>query len=308
MNISNTDIALSVARLCKYYDGIKALDSVSLQVSRGELFGLIGPDSAGKTTLMRLALGLIKADSGDIRIFGFDPQRQAMRVKELTGYISQRFSLYPDLSIAENLRFFAELYLVPASLRRQREEELMQFSRLGPFRQRRAGQLSGGMKQKLALCCTLIHTPQLIILDEPTTGVDPVSRREFWDILHKLKSDGISILISTPYMDEAQQCDRVALMHSGKIFADAKPDQLPALFQGILLEITGADLLAARKQLTASGISPRQIHYLSDRLRLIIPSKDEEEQVKSILGTDKWSVRLAVPSIEDTFVERISRG
>ncbi len=307
MREDSKDTALSVAELRKSFGNITALAGVSLEVEYGELFGLIGPDGAGKTTLIRIALGLIKADYGEVRIFGRNPVKEPIAIKELTGYISQRFSLYPDLTISENIRFFADLYLVPKKVRKRREEELMQFSRLSPFRKRRAGQLSGGMKQKLALCCTLIHTPRLLILDEPTTGVDPVSRAEFWNILYKLKSEGISILITTPYMDEALQCDQVALMHNGKIFASDKPQNITNLFQGILLEITGEDLLSVRKQLINFGISPRFLRYNSNRLHLIAKTEKEETEIKRLIS-HKWNVQRIKPSLEDAFVFKMNEG
>lgn len=204
---------IEVRDLHKRYGATEAVRGLSLSVPGGTICGLIGPDGAGKTTTMRILCGLLRPDGGEASILGHDCARETRAIKDHLGYMPQRFSLYPDLTVAENLRFFADLFAVPRAERAAREVELMEFSRLAPFVGRRAGRLSGGMKQKLALCCTLIHTPQVLILDEPTTGVDPVSRREFWRILRDLAGRGLALLVSTPYMDEAGMCDAVVLMH-----------------------------------------------------------------------------------------------
>lgn len=199
--------AIEVYGLTKRYGGVTALDGVSLRVSRGELFGLIGPDGAGKTTLFRLLTTLLLPDSGRATVDGLDIVTNYRAIRSRVGYMPGRFSLYPDLSVEENLAFFAALFGV--GVRDNYELIAPIYRQIEPFRTRRAGKLSGGMKQKLALCCALIHRPSVLFLDEPTTGVDPVSRSEFWDMLAELKSGGISMLVSTPYMDEARRCDRV---------------------------------------------------------------------------------------------------
>ena len=221
-----SEYAITVENLCKRYNHVVAVDHLSFTVRTGGIFGLIGPDGAGKTTTMRILGALIRPDAGRCQIQGLEVTQQARRVKALIGYMPQHFALYPDLTVAENLRFFADLFLVPKSERERRYRQLLQFSRLEPFQKRKAAELSGGMKQKLALCCTLIHTPEVLILDEPTTGVDPVSRHEFWSILTELKRQGVTILISTPYMDEAARCDQVAFVHEGRVLIQDQPKKL----------------------------------------------------------------------------------
>jgi len=214
----------------KRYGATEALHAVTLDVRRGEMFGLIGSDGAGKTTTIRLICGLLRADGGGIRVLGHDPLREHRAVTERVGYLSQRFSLYGDLSIDENIAFFAEIHGVGDY--RRRRDQLLEMTQLTPFRARLADRLSGGMKQKLALACTLVHEPELIVLDEPTTGVDPVSRRQFWKLLSEFLSDGITILMSTPYLDEAERCSRVALLHEGRVLACEEPSRLRAEMPG----------------------------------------------------------------------------
>src|SRR6185503_2329349 len=218
--------AIAFDRVGKQYGDLRALVDVSFAVESGEMFGLIGPDGAGKTTSIRIAGGLLTADTGQVRILGHDPIRQHRSVTADLGYLSQRFSLYGDLSIDENIAFFAEIHGVrgfgPA------RDRLLDMTQLTPFRSRRADRLSGGMKQKLALACTLVHEPKILLLDEPTTGVDPVSRREFWKLLSEFLSRGLTIVMSTPYLDEAERCARVALLHEGRLLALDTPQRLQA--------------------------------------------------------------------------------
>ena len=222
--------AIEMTNVSKRYGATEALIAVTLDVQRGEMFGLIGSDGAGKTTAIRLMCGLLQPDAGAIRILGHDPVREHRAVTERVGYLSQRFSLYGDLTIDENIAFFAEIHGVRDY--RQRRDQLLEMTQLTSFRARLADRLSGGMKQKLALACTLVHEPALIILDEPTTGVDPVSRREFWKLLSEFLSRGITILMSTPYLDEAERCSRVALMHEGRVLACDEPSRLRAEMPG----------------------------------------------------------------------------
>ncbi len=222
--------AIELSGVTKRYGSTLALDALALQVQRGEMFGLIGSDGAGKTTAIRLMCGLLRADSGGIRVLGHDPVREHRRVTERVGYLSQHFSLYGDLTIDENVAFFAEIHGVRQYARRR--DQLLDLTQLTPFRARLADRLSGGMKQKLALACTLVHEPELILLDEPTTGVDPVSRREFWKLLSEFLSDGITIVMSTPYLDEAERCGRVALLHDGRLLACDEPSILRAAMPG----------------------------------------------------------------------------
>jgi ABC-2 type transport system ATP-binding protein len=212
--------------LAKNYAGEHALRGATLNVPKGSLFGLIGADGAGKTTFLRILATLLDADNGTARVLSHDVKTGMAAIRGAIGYMPQRFSLYEDLTVEENMAFFADIFCVPAEDRGGRMDRLLRFSRLSPFKARRAGALSGGMKQKLALSCALIHTPELLVLDEPTTGVDPLSRREFWSILRELKAQGVSILVSTPYLDEAEYCGRVALFHRGRVLASGAPKEL----------------------------------------------------------------------------------
>jgi ABC-2 type transport system ATP-binding protein len=303
-----TDDAIALDGLHKSYGDRPAVRGLSLAVPKGSICGLIGPDGAGKTTTMRVLCGLLRADRGTAHILGYDCVNQSMAVKQHLGYMPQRFSLYPDLTVAENLRFFAELYEVPAATRDERDRELMAFSRLEPFRGRRAGQLSGGMKQKLALSCTLIHTPSVLILDEPTTGVDPVSRREFWRILRDLAARGLALLVSTPYMDEAALCDNVVLMHAGRALAHGTPEAVAASFPRRLLEVTGVDLPEASGRLRAAAIKGLDVQRFGDRLHLV---HDDDTQARAaadaLLGTGAVLAPV-VAGIEDVFVEMMARA
>jgi ABC-2 type transport system ATP-binding protein len=222
--------AIEVAGVTKRYGATEALHTVTLDVQRGEMFGLIGSDGSGKTTAIRLICGLLRADGGAVRVLGYDPVREHRVVTERVGYLSQRFSLYGDLSIDENIAFFAEIHGMRDY--HARRDQLLDMTQLTPFRTRLADRLSGGMKQKLALACTLVHEPELILLDEPTTGVDPVSRREFWKLLSEFLSHGITIVMSTPYLDEAERCSRVALLHEGRVLACDEPSRLRAAMPG----------------------------------------------------------------------------
>ena len=220
----SNETAIALTGVVKRYGSTEALSGLTLQVARGEMFGLIGPDGAGKTTAIRLMCGLLHADAGEVRVLDQDPTRDHRRIAERVGYLSQRFSLYGDLTIDENVAFFAEIHGVADY--EARRSRLLEMTQLTPFRDRLADRLSGGMKQKLALACTLVHEPELILLDEPTTGVDPVSRREFWKLLSEFLADGITILMSTPYMDEAERCTHIALLHQGRVLDSGDPSRL----------------------------------------------------------------------------------
>jgi ABC-2 type transport system ATP-binding protein len=222
--------AIQFRAVTRRYGHVQALDAVTFDVERGEMFGVIGSDGAGKTTAIRLMCGLLRADGGEVRVLGNDPVLEHRQITERVGYLSQRFSLYGDLTIDENVAFFAEVHGVRRY--QARRDELLAMTQLTPFRTRLADRLSGGMKQKLALICTLVHEPELLLLDEPTTGVDPVSRREFWKLLSEFLSHGITILMSTPYLDEAERCTRVALLHEGRLLASDSPERLRASMPG----------------------------------------------------------------------------
>jgi ABC-2 type transport system ATP-binding protein len=299
-----------VARgLRKSWGATAAVDGLDLEVGRGEIFGLVGPDGAGKTTAIRLLCGILDADAGEAAVAGFDLRREPEAVKLRIGYMSQRFSLYGDLTVAENLRFFASLFHVPREERRRKQEELLEFSRLGPYRDRLAQNLSGGMKQKLALACTLIHTPEVLFLDEPTTGVDPVSRRDFWKILYDLLRAGVTVFVSTPYMDEAERCGRVALIDRGRVHLCDTPEALKGRMRGTLLELAANPQRPARDVLSRMpGVSGIQV--FGDRLHLWLrEAAVDEAAVCAYLtnhGITDCATRRVAPGLEDVFVSLLS--
>jgi len=224
--------AIHTENLSRSFGPLKAVDALNLDVAEGEIFGLVGPDGAGKTTTMRLLTAIMDPSSGDAWVAGHHTAREAEASKENIGYMSQRFGLYPDLTVLENIHFYADIYSVPRRGRDARIEELLDFSNLTPFKKRQAGRLSGGMKQKLGLVCALIHTPKVLFLDEPTNGVDPVSRRDFWRILYKLLRQKVTIFVSTAYLDEAERCNRIGLIHQGRLLAVGTPDEVKQLMTG----------------------------------------------------------------------------
>lgn len=295
---------IEIINFSKSYGSVRAVEGLSLKIESGELFGLIGPDGAGKTTTMRTICTLLNCDHGEMLVDGRDVRNNVSYIRSILGYMPQRFSLYPDLSVEQNLNFFADLFGVPKNEKAERLQRLYQFSKLDPFKKRLASALSGGMKQKLALSCTLIHTPRILILDEPTTGVDPVSRREFWEILRQLRDDGVTILVSTPYMDEASLCDRVAFMHKGQLLALDKPQSLHQHFPFQLYEVTGSDprALAAYFQ---NETNARSVQIFGDRLHV---SFKQELVTATIIGFRKNApaefdnMKKIQPSIEDIFL------
>ena len=296
---------ISIQNFSKSYGELRAVHELSFAINEGELFGLIGPDGAGKTTTMRTLCTLLPIETGEMRIAEFDVKRNVPSIRSLLGYMPQRFSLYPDLSVEQNLMFFADLFGVPKAEKQKRLQQLYHFSKLEPFKHRLAKQLSGGMKQKLALSCTLIHTPRVLILDEPTTGVDPVSRREFWQILQQLRSEGVTILVSTPYMDEALLCNRVAFMHKGKLLALDDPRDITKNFPHALYEV-----LALNPQLVLPyfkrELAAHSVQIFGDRLHAIFAELLSHEAInRIILGAPHpiSDVRRIEPGIEDTFME-----
>jgi ABC-2 type transport system ATP-binding protein len=298
---------LSIDDLTRTFGSVTAVDHLTLDIEPGELFGLIGPDGAGKTTAMRMMLGILRPDSGTGRVGDFDLIGQAESISSLTGYVSQRFSLYSELTVEENLEIFADLYSVSEEDRLPRLQRLMQFSRLEPFRTRPAGHLSGGMRQKLALSCALIHTPKLLFLDEPTTGVDPVSRRDLWKLLFDLWQEGVTIIVSTPYMDEAERCSRVGFLDQGKLVASGRPEELRRAFRGAILEIF-ADQRFAAKEVLARGQYVEDVNLFGEGIHLTIhgaPQAAAEEAMAALhsQGINVQSIRQVDPSIEDVFFQ-----
>ncbi len=295
---------IEIKNFSKNYGSIEAVTDLTLAIASGELFGLIGPDGAGKTTTMRTLCTLLACESGDIFVDGSDVRKEIAYIRSILGYMPQRFSLYPDLSVEQNLNFFGDLFGVPKNIKTKRLADLYQFSKLEPFKKRLAGALSGGMKQKLALSCTLIHTPKILILDEPTTGVDPVSRREFWKILRQLRSEGVTIMISTPYMDEAGLCDRVAFMHQGSLLALDKPENLHLHFAHHLYGVTASEIrkLASHLQTDSDAVS---VQIFGDRLHVSFSRELGNDDINAL--KDKSPVQITgiekvQPGIEDTFL------
>jgi ABC-type multidrug transport system ATPase subunit len=298
---------VKVTNFVKSYGDVRAVKDISLEVKKGELFGLIGPDGAGKTTLLRTICTLLVPDSGSILVQDMDITKESAAIRSILGYMPQRFSLYQDLTVAQNLRFFADLFQVPPEEQKERLTELYQFSRLEPFKKRRAGALSGGMKQKLALSCALIHTPDILILDEPTFGVDPVSRKEFWDILHTIRDKGTTILVSTAYMDEANLCDRVALFFNGEIPVINRPEVLRESFKYPLFQVRGKNLSALNSMFNSLK-NTHTIQKFGDTLHISffdLPNENQWEQWKNQSESNIIDWETIAPSIEDIFLDQM---
>jgi ABC-2 type transport system ATP-binding protein len=300
-----------VEDLTRRYGSLTAVDGVTFDLRRGEMFGLIGPDGAGKTTTLRVVLGLLTSDAGRVATCGLDPLKQHAELTRRVGYLSQRFSLYGDLTVDENIAFFAEIHGVRGW--RARRDELLDLVRMRPFRKRLAEKLSGGMKQKLALMATLIHTPELLVLDEPTTGVDPVSRRDFWRLLARLKGEGLTILLTTPYLDEAERCERVALLDRGRLLSCDAPEALCAAWKGLLLEIVARPQREAVDVIKGT-VSGGEIEVFGERLHLGVPGAHEtdavrvREELQAALiaaGIAVTDIRVTAPSLEDVFIHAI---
>lgn len=302
---------VSVTDLRKRFGKTLALDGLSFEADAGRMYGLIGPDGAGKSTFMRIAACLLFQDAGSVAIGGFDTLRRSGKVKGIIGYMPQRFSLYPDLSVMENMAFFAALFGVGGRERKRRIDDLLGFSRLGPFVKRRAGDLSGGMKQKLALSCTLIHTPRVLFLDEPTTGVDPVSRREFWGILADIRREGAAIVVSTPYMDEAARCDRVGFMLGGKLIREGAPGDFPKDYPFDILMVRAPDIVKGTRRLAFPPVV-REVRTFGDRLHLNVENAGEAAPVirEFLAGNGFAEVEIGPvpPSMEDVFVEDMTHA
>ena len=302
--------AVVVEALEKRFERTVAVAGVSFSVSQAELFGFVGPDGGGKTTLLRLLATLLVPDKGSARVLGRDVVKDLWDLRRRIGYMPGRFSLYPDLSVYENLRFFASVF--GTTVERERPRIAPIYSQLEPFKDRRAAALSGGMKQKLALCCALVHRPEILLLDEPTTGVDAVSRREFWDLLADLKASGLTILVSTPYMDEADRCDRVALMQGGRLLAIDTPQAIARSFDRPLLAVHTAKrypaLLALREFAHAQTVYPfgDTLHYVDARAGE--PASAIAVELRAFLGSRGFAdaqVEPTPPTVEDSFIARM---
>jgi ABC-2 type transport system ATP-binding protein len=303
---------ISVQHLEKSFGPLKAVDDLSLEVQTGEIFGLVGPDGAGKTTAMRLICGALQTGAGEVTIAGISVKTHSDEARAHLGYLPQRFSLYDELTVMENLRFFGEVRGVKAEDWKSRSQEILKFVGLLDFKDRRAGQLSGGMRQKLGLAAALIHRPQVLLLDEPTTGVDPVTRQDFWQlIIREVSSNGVAALVTTPYMDEATRCSRVGFMRRGKILLQGTPDELRQRLQGNILEGRGQPLNLLRR--TAGSVEGiRDVQMFGDRLHIRLTHPDEAGQVGDRLGMQfqqaggtEFLVKAIPPLLEDVFISLV---
>jgi ABC-2 type transport system ATP-binding protein len=304
--------------LTRRFGKTTAVDGLDLKVERGEIFGLVGPDGAGKTTTIRMLAAVMDPTSGSARVMGFDTVKQDEAIKRKMGYMAQQFSLYGDLSVAENMSFYADVFGLVGSERKERTERLLRFARLTEFTERRGAHLSGGMQKKLALACALLHRPEIIFLDEPTTGVDPVSRREFWDILTELHLEGVTIFVSTPYMDEAERCSRVGLMYQGQLIVCDTPDRIKGMVEGELLELrpshasadSGQALRRARDILAKlSGVI--EVQTYGDLIHVFVQEADAAlitiPQALEGVGISVSDVRKTSPRMEEAFISLIRR-
>ncbi|MDZ7738775.1 MAG: ABC transporter ATP-binding protein [Bacteroidales bacterium] len=300
-------VMIKLENISKKFGAITALDNISLEIQRSELFGLIGPDGAGKTTLFRLISSLLLPDRGKIEVMGYDTVTDYRRLRSNIGYMPGRFSLYHDLTVEENLSFYATIFGTTVKANYHLIKDI--YSHIEPFNNRRAGKLSGGMKQKLALCCALIHAPKLIILDEPTTGVDAVSRTEFWEMLKKLQKEGISILVSTPYMDEAMLCDRVALIQKGQILAANRPSDIISGFEKKMFAVRGDEKFRLLQELR-SFRSVDTVWPFGETIHISFKNNCYDSDIEEYLekkGHEKLAVSPVKPGIEDVFLELMSR-
>ncbi len=300
--------AVTIKNINKTYsDKIVALKDISFEVQMGEIFGLVGPDGAGKSTFFNIVTTLLFADSGSINLLGYDVESDYLKVRQIIGYLPGVFSLYPDLTVDENLKFFAVMY--KSSLKDNMELIRPIWMQLEPFKKRKAGKLSGGMKQKLALCCALIHKPELLLLDEPTTGVDPVSRKEFWDILKNIQQQGITVVISTPYVDEATRCDRIGLIQSGEIIKIDTPSNIVNNFKGELYSLRTKMIFPLLQAMERCPI--KSVYYpYGEYLHVVFYNMDEKTLPEFIRFLDDnkldySDLKKMMPSVEDCFIELI---
>jgi ABC-2 type transport system ATP-binding protein len=296
--------------LTRKFGGLTAVDHLNIEVTQGEIFGLVGPDGAGKTTTLRLLCALMDPTAGEARVAGHDVAREPQAVKDRIGYMAQRFGLYADLSVDENMDFYADLFGVTPADRARLMPDLLSMTRMAQFRSRRAGQLSGGMKQKLALMCTLLHRPEILFLDEPTNGVDPVSRRDFWAILYQLVKDGITVFVTTAYLDEAERCNRLGMMHKGRLIRCDSPAALKSQMEEICYEVQSPNPRAAKQALqSVDGVV--SVEPAGAALHLFLsPAKISVEKLQSELNSRNLgpaAFREIEPSLEDVFIALIHK-
>jgi ABC-2 type transport system ATP-binding protein len=304
-----TNLLISATNISRSFAALKAVDNVSLQIKAGEIYGLVGADGAGKTTTMRLLVGALRADAGDINICGYDINKQTEQARSQFGYLSQRFSMYEDLTVLENIRFFAEVRGLKSDEWQPRCMEILEFVGLSDFKDRRAGQLSGGMKQKLGLASALVTRPRVLLLDEPTTGVDPVTRQDFWQLVIRLatQGDGVSVILSTPYMDEASRCHRVGFMKDGKIIAEDTPSNLRSRLNGRVLELRGSPLNILR-HVAHKDQDVEDVQAFGDRLHIRVGENKAQDvlvRLKSQIQSEGGHVhelRSVPPILEDVFI------
>lgn len=301
--------AIKTANLTKSFGDTVAVDGLNLEIRKGELYGLVGPDGAGKSTTMRLLTSIMDPTAGEAWVVGRSILTEGDGIKEKIGYMSQRLGLYEDLTVMENIVFYADLYEVPRNERPARIERLLGFSHLTPFKDRLAGKLSGGMKQKLGLACALIHTPEVLFLDEPTNGVDPVSRRDFWKILYDLLKEGVTILVSTAYLDEAERCTRIGMMHKGKILIEDEPKRVRGSLGLPMIEVWSGNARTAAKLVKGLG-NVRGANLYGDRLHITLGKKETAAEVIAALeqgGVDVKDFREILPSLEDVFITMVEK-
>jgi ABC-2 type transport system ATP-binding protein len=314
---SEKRLIIKTENLTRKFGDLVAVDHLNLEIKRGEIFGLVGPDGAGKTTTIRMLAAIMDPSEGHASVAGFDTVKQAEAIKQHIGYMAQQFNLYGDLSVQENLDFFADIFGVRGRDRKERIAQLLRFARLTEFTRRRAAHLSGGMKKKLALACSLIHRPQILYLDEPTTGVDPVSRREFWDILSDLHIEGVTILVSTPYMDEAERCSQVGLMYQGRLIICDTPNRVKGLIEGDLIEVhpmaedLGIGLMRRAEATVTSLPGVLEVQTYGDLLHIFVDDAEQRiPQVKAALAgqaIQAEGLRQTQARMEEAFISLIRR-
>jgi ABC-2 type transport system ATP-binding protein len=303
------DAIIKTENLTKTFEDNLAVDKLNIEIRKGELYGLVGPDGAGKTTTMRLLTAIMDATSGNAWVAGRSILTEGEAIKEKIGYMSQRFGLYDDLTVMENIIFYADIYEVPGKERPGRIERLLGFSNLSPFKDRLAGKLSGGMKQKLGLACALIHTPDVLFLDEPTNGVDPVSRRDFWKILYGLLKEGVTIMVSTAYLDEAERCTRIGLMHKGKILIEDVPKNVRSSLHQPMIEVWSDNARSSIKLIKNLG-GVTSVSLYGDRLHITVEKKVPAVEIIANLkrlGIDVKDYRDILPSLEDVFISMVKK-